>query len=137
MKKLLTLYIGILFVNLSFAQSKINDTITHDGYSGISIYRFIENYKDSVLKEPDIKLIRNTIPVCMGDHGGTFDVDNCKTYINDELVRVHSYGWRIIQNRFNDDKYYKDGKLIKWILAEEIKNVVEGKSYTRIHIYEL
>ncbi len=42
MKNLYTLYIGIFFVNLSLAQTKINDTITHDGYSGISIHEFIE-----------------------------------------------------------------------------------------------
>lgn len=124
-------------MNFSFAQTKINDTIIHDGYSGISIYEFIENYKDSVFQDSEIKLIRMITPICMGDHGGTFDVDDCKTYLNNELVRSHSYGWRLRLDRFNDDKYYKNGKLIKWIKAEELENEVEGKSYTRIHIYEL
>jgi hypothetical protein len=135
-KRSYTLYIGILFVNLSYAQTKINDTITHDGYSGISIYDFIESYKDSVIQDSDIKLIRMINPFCTSDHGGTFDVYDCKTYLDKELIRHHTYGSRI-EFQYNDDRYYKDGKLIKWIKAEELKNEVEGKSYVKIHIYEM
>jgi hypothetical protein len=38
--------------------------------------------------------------------------------------------------RYNNDRYYKDGKIIKSISVEELKNEVVGKSYVRIHIYE-
>jgi len=135
-KKSYTLYIALLFLSLASAQTKINDTITHDGYFRISIYDFIEDYKDSVLQDSDVKLIRMMNPFCTSDHGGTFDVYDCKTYLDKELIRHHSYGFRI-ESQYNDDRYYKDGKIIKWIKAEELKNEVEGKSYTRIHIYEL
>ena len=57
-------------MNLSLAQTKINDTIIHDGYSGISIYDFIENYKDSVLQDVDIELIRMLPPFCNSRHQG-------------------------------------------------------------------
>lgn len=136
MKKLYTLYICILFLNFASAQTKINDTIIHNGYSGITIYDFIENYKDSVIQDSEIKLIRKINPFCMSDHGGTFDVYDCKTYIDKELVRQHTYGWRQ-GYQYNNDYYYKDGKVIKMISAVELKNEVEGKSYVRIHIYEL
>jgi hypothetical protein len=125
----------MLIINNNSAQTKINDTITHDGYSGISIYEFIENYKDSVFKDSDIKLIRMINPICTSDHGGTFDVYDCKTYIEKELARHHTYGWRQ-GYQYNNDYYYRNGKVIKMISAVELKNEVEGKSYTRIHIYE-
>ncbi len=137
MKKLLTLYICILFVILASAQTKINDTIIHNFYSNKSIYQVIENYKDSVIIDSEIKIIRMINLFCIGDYGGTLDIFDCKTDIDNDLVRQHSYGWRLEINNFNDDKYYKDGKLIRWIKAEELKNEVEGKSYVRIHIFEV
>lgn len=129
MKNLFTLYIGFFFVNLSLAQTKINDTIIHDGYSGISVYDFIENYKDSVLQDSNIKIIRMMNPFCISDHGGTFDVYDCNTYSDKDLVRHHTYGWRL-GHQYNNDIYYKEGKVIKKISAVELKNEVEGKSYT-------
>ncbi len=152
-KKSYTLYICIIFSNIVSVQTKINDTITHDGYSGISIYDFIENYKDSVIIDSTILSIRKQGLNCFSDHGGSFDWFYCNMCFNENNVlqkhyflrdipecfsgRTHHYGRSIDQGEINDDKYYLNGNLIKWIKAEELKNSVEGKSYVWIHIYEV
>jgi hypothetical protein len=134
-------------------KERINDTIIHDGYSGISIYDFIENYKDSVLKDSTILSIRKQGINCFSDHGGSFDWYYCTMCFDENKIllkyyflrdipecfsgRTHHYGRSIDQGQINDDKYYLNGKLIKWIKANTLENFVDGKSHVRIHIYEV
>ena len=136
-KKLFTLYIGILFLNLASAQTKISDTIMHDGNSGISIYDFIEYQKGLMIQDSSIKTIRMMNPFCMSEHGETFDNYDCKTYLDKEQIRHHSYGMLMGKFRYNDDKYYKNGKLIKWIKAEELIDDPTENYKVKIHIYEV
>jgi len=120
MKKIYTLYIGIIFANLVSAQTKI-DTVSFTLAPTESVYTRIESIKDSLITDSTLKTMRIFGTSCKSDHGGTFDIYECTLKMG-RYERIHSYGSSMQDGTYNNDKYWKDGKQIAWIRVDYLEN---------------
>lgn len=128
MKKLLTLYIGILFAGFAEGQMPrqtyytITDTLSEDTISisvaqwekfnedGIkSVKDLVEYYKDSLYKDSVIITIRKYPLEYDSFHGGSYDYYYGYMKLGN-YIRSHDYGSSAYDGSYNDDVYWKNGK---------------------------
>ncbi len=116
----------------------INDSTVNGDFNGnyLSPEDFIEKYKDSVVRDSNLMMIRK-FPLAYGNqHGGTFDIYQGEMEIG-KFKRIHEYGSSMERSSFNEDKYYLEGKLISWIKVDYLELDSPIRNGVKIHIYDV